>query len=673
MKYATHYSLPVICIVLFFLSSSVVFAQTTTSTQAIEKKYAACVKEYEDAKKKLETNATTSTKKNAVKEKSHSSSSNNNSSQQVLPIITSVVINEVLPNPKGTDSEDEFIEIKNASAKEINLDKWKLADATKKRFTLKNISIGPHEIIVFKRTETNISLNNSGKEDVRLFDQHDRLVEQITYEGKVEEDQSYARGKDNLFFWTKNITPGFENKVVNDVAENHLSENTTTSTKHTTTTEQLKIKDSKKREGSAESSQDQKKEVDADNTVSQNLSNKFWSHIEISEFIPNPIGSDDSEFIELYNPTETDIDISSIQIDDEEGGSKPYTIPDNTIIQAKKFLVFQREDTGLALNNTGDAVRLLLKDGKVLQQARYEKAVEGVSYIKDEDGDWVMTDFVTPGEENKMQVVEQEDPGTIEEKDKPVIETMASQISQFDVGDRISIQGVVGVLPGVYGSQYFYIAETDSASTTYGVQIYQYKKEFPDLHVGDAVQIIGEMSETQGEARIKVKTKEDIVFLEDGILLSPVQTELANVSESTVGSFVKVKGEITELKGSYMYIDDGTAELRIYFKRGANISKEKLKLGDIVTVVGFVNKTKQGYQVLPRSQDDIKKIGVAQSAVLEHKDKEKESQKEVAEKYLTATAGGLTSLIVGLFAKTRGAIAKGIMMKLKDGISFVFK
>ena len=113
-----------------------------------------------------------------------------------------------------------------------------------------------------------------------------------------------------------------------------------------------------------------------------------------------------------------------------------------------------------------------------------------------------------------------------------------------------------------------------------------------------------------------------------------------------------------------MYIDDGTEEVKVYFKRGASINKQIYQVGDLVKVSGLVYQTKSGYQILPRSPEDIEKTGVAENMVVQMENTEGENKKEMAEKYLTATAGGLTSILFGLFAKARGNSAINFIKKL---------
>lgn len=117
-----------------------------------------------------------------------------------------------------------------------------------------------------------------------------------------------------------------------------------------------------------------------------------------------------------------------------------------------------------------------------------------------------------------------------------------------------------------------------------------------------------------------------------------------------------------------MYVDDGTEEIKVYFKSGAGIQKNLLQEGNIVDVSGMVHQTKTEFQLLPRSQSDITKTGVSQDFVSKVENQEKNEAQDVAEKYLTATAGGLTAIFVGLLGKTHGTRLVSFFTSLLDRI-----
>jgi len=200
-----------------------------------------------------------------------------------------------------------------------------------------------------------------------------------------------------------------------------------------------------------------------------------------------------------------------------------------------------------------------------------------------------------------------------------------------------------------------------------------YNKDFPELKIGDRIEITGEISEAYGETRVKLSNHDDIRIIDHPGDPTPKVIEIADLEEPYEGWLVQVNGEITELKSSYMYVDDGTEEIKVYFKRGAGINNKVFQVGDLASVAGLLGQTKSGYQILPRSQEDIEKTGVAESFVTKIENVKGEEKKETTEKYLTATAGGLTSILIGLFAKARGARAVGFVRRMSGVAVAVIK
>ncbi|MCB0036554.1 MAG: lamin tail domain-containing protein, partial [Anaerolineales bacterium] len=120
----------------------------------------------------------------------------------------------------------------------------------------------------------------------------------------------------------------------------------------------------------------------------------------INEFVAAP--SSGPEWIELYNTTGNDLDISGHYIDDVGGGGgSPRVIPASTIITAGGYYVL--ETTGL-LNNSGDEVRFLdPAQTTVLDSTTYGGAESDHSWYRYRDGlDWspAESEDITKGTSN---------------------------------------------------------------------------------------------------------------------------------------------------------------------------------------------------------------------------------------------------------------------------------
>jgi DNA/RNA endonuclease YhcR with UshA esterase domain len=205
----------------------------------------------------------------------------------------------------------------------------------------------------------------------------------------------------------------------------------------------------------------------------------------------------------------------------------------------------------------------------------------------------------------------------------------------------------------VFGSQYFYIGDEKG-----GVQIYQNKKDFPKLTLGDRVEVLGSVSEVGGVKRINVKKSSDIKILSNNTAVEPTEVAVAEVDEEHAGSLVRLEGQIMEIKTNFMYVDDGQEEIEVYFKQGANIDKKLFKEGEEVRVTGILVKASSGMQIWPRSQEDI--------TVLDTKDQTSEAkaspndqkQPQIKNKYLFVALGGMFGLLLAVCVRWRRELGK---------------
>ncbi|MFZ5559328.1 MAG: lamin tail domain-containing protein [Patescibacteria group bacterium] len=174
--------------------------------------------------------------------------------------------------------------------------------------------------------------------------------------------------------------------------------------------------------------------------------------ITINEFLPNPSGKDEEEeWIEIYNDSDSIVDISGWQLDDIVSGSQPFVFSENTLIAPKSYIVFSRQITGIALNNDKDSVRLLLPEGVVFQEINYEKPPLGKSSARTPEG-FVWSE-PTPGLANIIS------PSTISEitnkkfvYQQPIKSELTKELSQeyvinYQNANQPEIEGGYAVLP----------------------------------------------------------------------------------------------------------------------------------------------------------------------------------------------------------------------------------
>jgi beta-lactamase superfamily II metal-dependent hydrolase len=115
--------------------------------------------------------------------------------------------------------------------------------------------------------------------------------------------------------------------------------------------------------------------------------------IRINEILPAPTNG--IEWVELYNPTNNEVNVGGAIIDDiANGGGAPTTLPANTLIPAKGYFSLARSNY---FNNAGDDVRLLKPDGIEIDRFTYGSTSNDKSWARIPDGgNWSTTQRNTP-------------------------------------------------------------------------------------------------------------------------------------------------------------------------------------------------------------------------------------------------------------------------------------
>lgn len=232
--------------------------------------------------------------------------------------------------------------------------------------------------------------------------------------------------------------------------------------------------------------------------------------------------------------------------------------------------------------------------------------------------------------------------------------TPLHRVSALKAGSTIVTRGVVAVLPGVFGSQYFYLVNLPSLPSA-ALQAYQHNKSFPKFGVGDEVEAHGVLSRVRGETRLKVASADDLTVKKRGGAPEPMLVSISMVSSTfSRGGLARVEGELLEKKGDTWHIADGGGELRVSWKKGAEIGAPPVEAGDKVNVAGVLRWMDSGAELLPRGENDVKKL------VSEPLPVELSSSTSLffadgrgIRNYLLASAAGLFMILVALATRIR--------------------
>jgi hypothetical protein len=127
--------------------------------------------------------------------------------------------------------------------------------------------------------------------------------------------------------------------------------------------------------------------------------------VRLNEFLPVPaqdgIIDEFDEWVELYNAGSSAVDLGGWFLDDGEGDSDPYRIPEGTVLPSGGFILFHGRTTGVVLDDTGDAVRLLDPTGAVAEVVVFGQLAPNASYSRDAFGIWHADWPPSPGAPNQ--------------------------------------------------------------------------------------------------------------------------------------------------------------------------------------------------------------------------------------------------------------------------------
>ena len=256
-------------------------------------------------------------------------------------------------------------------------------------------------------------------------------------------------------------------------------------------------------------------QVVADNGVDQNEStiNKFVLQephysgaIIINEMMPNPSADETkNEWIELYNNSSESVDLTDWYLTDIKGSIHQYKIK-NITIAPSDYIVFNRSETGITLNNDQDGVRLYQpNDNLLFESSVFSNGSEDWSWARQADGIWSWTIKPTPTLLNVFDLPATE---TDTDDEKPVInknpiKVKTGSFKKYEA-KLISIEGTVTETVG----HTFYLNDGSGSAKVYIQDQTEIKK--PPMHKGDIFGIIGVVNLYRSSWRILPREQDDI-------------------------------------------------------------------------------------------------------------------------------------------------------------------
>ncbi len=316
-----------------------------------------------------------------------------------------VRLNEVLPRPDAIDWDgdgqvnayDEWIELYNLGPDAVDLGGWMLDDilnaGSRPYIFPAGTVLEPGGFLVRYRSTTGVALNQDA-DSVNLIAPDGRLVDSFSY-SNPRRDVSYSRTVDGTGDWTDTYPPSPGRPNLPGPATPTPTPTVTRTPTLTRTPTPTRTPSPTRTPTPTPTPTFTPTPVVYDPTA-----------VRLNELLPWPQAVDwdgdgvadaYDEWIELFNLSPVAVDLGGWGLDDvAEGGSRPYIFPAGTWLDGGGFLVVYRRQSGIALNNDGDTVRLLGPDGAELDTFTYRNPRPDRSYSRTVDGTGVWTDTYPP-------------------------------------------------------------------------------------------------------------------------------------------------------------------------------------------------------------------------------------------------------------------------------------
>ena len=511
-------------------------------------------------------------------------SCDSNENNPKIPL--NLAINELFPDPKGLDTENEFIEVINNGSIEVNLKGWTIQVGSKKFKLEQNTYLPASNIKFWPYLETKLTLTNTGN-TVRLIEPNGTEHEAITYPGPAKTGQTYAKNNIGQWQWTNLPTPGQINVFSAPEPDEPIELNPN--------------QDNPLPQPEIEPIPEESATPNAD--------------LIINEFLPDPEGSDSAEWIELKNRGNSGANLIGWVLDDMDGGSRPFSLSDYHL-ESGGFLLINKSKSSIALNNGGDEVRLLNPNGNIVDSVQYQEAPTGKSFARDNES-WYWSSEPTPGQANIPEVSQESDSSKPEEsvdqtteageenfEEQPEIIPL-SELPDLEDGTLVTVEATVSLPLNLIGKTIFMVEDTYGST---GAEARLYGKDRPDFTPGQWVRLQGRVNQSDSGWRLNV-LKDGLSILEN---IKPIESAVVapiELSEDFNGMTVSVTGLVTAKNGRRLKLTDESGEPRIDVRL---LGKDPVpgKIGDEVEAIGVVRWKNHEVEIIvsERSGLIIKKI-----------------------------------------------------------------
>jgi hypothetical protein len=342
--------------------------------------------------------------------------------------------------------------------------------------------------------------------------------------------------------------------------------------------------------------------------------------VRINELLPAPArrdwdgnGSADhtDEWVELFNAGDIPVDLARWELVRGEGEGWSFRLAPGTTMAPRGFRVITRAESGLALANGSDTLRLRRDDGVEADRVRWERgpgADRSLSRTVDGAGEWTDAYAVTPGGPNRPEApADRRAAGDSADVAAGARWVALAEARGLATGLRVLVRGRITAAPGVFGEREAYLGDE-----TAGLRVYlRPPGALPRLALGERAAAVGRLRDYHGERELVIERPADLWSEGSVEPVPPLDWPTGRLDEAVEGRLVRLGGRVLASRGNVITLDDGSGAARIVLRPATGLARPTVGRDHLLVVVGIAGQSaprapwEGGYRLQPRAAADL--------------------------------------------------------------------
>lgn len=363
-----------------------------------------------------------------------------------------------------------------------------------------------------------------------------------------------------------------------------------------------------------------------DITMSVSIEKTIYPNgVLFSEILPDAQNKS-SGFIELYNSTDTSIDISGWKMINNDT-EQLFVIPEQTIVSKRTYIVFDNKKLLFPVEQLSE-ISLQYPSGETTSSvtiSEQEKEGESYNFIT---GRWAWSELQTPGAaniiKNQLDNTPVSDwPSSSDPKKTPtptpapapsqtvkpaesVPLASISDAKNLTQGSRVQIKGRITAIVANAKTTLFYLQDSSG-----GIKIYCGKKLSLPLSLGQEIQLSGKISHTTYETKLVIRAETDVSHLSSQKnVITAEHVALSTIKDEDKGKLIQIEGTFTKETNASIFISDGKTIIKIAKPTSSTARLfDAKKISQLqLSATGILEQEKGGFKLVLLEQKDVSEM-----------------------------------------------------------------